>query len=376
MPVPATGRLGDQAVVDLEDVDRQRAQLAQRRVAGAEVVQRDPHPGGAQRARAGGSARRCRWPPRARSPRAPAAAAAPVRAQHLGDLRRRTPAACSSRGETLTDTQTSCPSASQRESWWQAWCSTHAPSRSIRPDSSATGMNSSGRHAAQLRVVPAQQRLGADRPHRRQRHHRLEDQDQLVALDRAAQLVLERAAPAQQLVVRGVVRARPGSCRAAWRSAGPGRRCAAASRCVGARRSRPARCWPRGRPAAAGCSYGLAEHGEQPLGHRARPRSGRAHISTANSSPPSRAATSPGRRLQPQPLADLDQHRVADVVAAHVVDVLEAVEVEAEQHARRRRRAASSCSARSSPRRLARPVSGSVCASSRKCASLSASRPA
>jgi hypothetical protein len=34
---------------DLEDVDRQRAQAGQRRVAGAEVVERDPHPQRAQR---------------------------------------------------------------------------------------------------------------------------------------------------------------------------------------------------------------------------------------------------------------------------------------------------------------------------------------
>ena len=40
--VRSVGHAGDERAVDLEDVDRELAQVAQRRVAGAEVVDREP----------------------------------------------------------------------------------------------------------------------------------------------------------------------------------------------------------------------------------------------------------------------------------------------------------------------------------------------
>ena len=166
------------------------------------------------------------------------------------------------------------------------------------PASSAIGMNSSGRHRAQLRVVPAQQRLGADRPHRRQRDHRLEDQAQLVALDRAAQLVLQRGAPAQQLVVGARRSARPGSCRAAWRTRSA--RSALRSSELGSSGSpaQPARPMLADRKTVPPrWSYGRLEHARAAARRPASASAGRPHISTANSSPPSRAARSPGRRL-------------------------------------------------------------------------------
>jgi hypothetical protein len=44
--------------------------------------------------------------------------------------------------------------------------------------------------------MPAQQRLRADQAHRRQRHHRLEDQPQLVTVDGVPQLAFQDVAPA------------------------------------------------------------------------------------------------------------------------------------------------------------------------------------
>ena len=81
----------------------------------------------------------------------------------------------------------------------------------------------------------------------------------------------------------------------------------------------------------------LVEHaaaGAEPRGC-ARPMSAAAwrcpatsSSSTANSSPPKRAAVSLGRMLVVEPLGDLDQHLVAGGVAEAVVDRLEVVEVE------------------------------------------------
>ena len=40
--------VADEGAVDLDLVEREPLQIAQRRVAGAEIVERDPHPDGAQ----------------------------------------------------------------------------------------------------------------------------------------------------------------------------------------------------------------------------------------------------------------------------------------------------------------------------------------
>jgi hypothetical protein len=183
-----------------------------------------------------------------------------------------------------------------------------------------------GAHRAERGVVPAQQRLGADRPHRGQRHHRLEDQPQLLAVDRVAQLALQRAAAAQQLVVADLVAldaVLPALLRIPQGEVG------VADQLPGVRHA------DRGGQEDRGTLdlVRLAQHREQPVRREHR------LVGRAVHEQRELVAAEPGRdvaveQVAPQPLADLGQHRVADVVAAHVVDRLEAVEVDADQHER------------------------------------------
>ena len=171
------------------------------------------------------------------------------------------------------------------------------PSAATIPHSSASGMNSSGGTVAQLGVVPAQQRLGADRPPAGSATtgwNASRSSSRSIAPRSSCSTVVRRRS---QLVVRGVVAARPGSCHAAWRSAAPGRRCAAAAPRAGSSA-------PVGHPDARRQEdrprRPVVRLGRAPPSSRsatAAASSGRPCISTANSSPPSRAATSPGRRL-------------------------------------------------------------------------------
>ena len=79
------------------------------------------------------------------------------------------------------------------------------------------------------------------------------------------------------------------------------------------------------------------------------------------------------RQVLPQAAPHLDEHRVPDVMSPQVVDALKAVEVECDED-ERAARFGFPLQLPHSARRLAKPVSGSVNASSRKCASRSASR--
>ena len=68
-----------------------------------------------------------------------------------------------------------------------AWPITQAPMGTMRPDCSASGMNSAGLTAPSVGMVPSQQGLAARPAAALDRHDRLVDQVELVALQRTTQ---------------------------------------------------------------------------------------------------------------------------------------------------------------------------------------------
>ena len=104
------------------------------------------------------------------------------------------------------------------------------------------------------------------------------------------------------------------------------------------------------------------------LGRPRRP----ACSSAQNSSPPMRKADAAPAQEAREAAAEPHEQRVAGGVAERVVVVLEAVEVEEHEHERLAAvaRGSSRSSTRASARRLPRPVSASVCASSREARSI------
>ena len=309
-------------------VDRALAQQLQRRVAGAEVVERDPHADRAQRrqpwqasgaaeARARSSRARAapdrapvdsstsrdgradverrrgsRAPRGGRSPVAAAAAARLLRGprgrsrppgSRLGGAheRRRRRAARGAGGcqRASASAATTLPSPSETIGWK---CATSSPA------SQRARRSPRGRSARAL----------AGRVHLREPHAHLALAGLLGAVHRHVGAV-------DQLARADRAGAPPWRCRRASAPTAPRRRptTGAASRSS----MRPATCSPWG--------------------------SSTSSSSTANSSPPSRAARSPGRTRRLDPVRDRHQHRVARRVAGAVVDRLEVVEVE-EQHGR------------------------------------------
>ena len=81
--------------------------------------------------------------------------------------------------------------AARLRSCWHASSRTHWPSGTMRPVSSASGMNASGGQQALDRVVPADERLDAGDAAGLQRHDRLVEQAQLAVLDAAGEVGLE-----------------------------------------------------------------------------------------------------------------------------------------------------------------------------------------
>ena len=230
----------------------------------------------------------------------------------------------------------------------------------IRPVSSATGMNSPGASRPRSGCC---QRTSASTPTiaaGREVDDRLVVQPQLVVLERAAQLVLG-AQPARS---RGRAsarrRARSGRGRAPWRGTSRRRR-----RGAGPRRRWLARRRRRAMPIAGGhevlapadARTAAARARSDALGDRdrlvRRRRARRTRIT--NSSPPKRATVSPVRSALVEARGERAEQLVAGVVAERVVDQLEVVEVE-EQDADRRARAR-----RALRERVVEPVGRTAC---------------
>ena len=192
--------------VDLERVDRQLVQVAQRRVA-------------AYRSRRGRSSRRTRA---ARGAASAASSGLSISAVSVISKRRSarfTPeasTACSTtrrkfcciscRLETLTVMQSSSASGNRRcqsANVWHACWSTHVPSGSISPSSSAIGMNVAGETGSPS-ARPPDQRLEPDAHAGGELHDRLVVHFEVVVGDRVAQVVLEAEPIAHARVHVGV----------------------------------------------------------------------------------------------------------------------------------------------------------------------------
>ena len=98
------------------------------------------------------------------------------------------------RAERFTATETGAESGSKLlpgAAWRQACSITQRPIGTISRDSSATGMKDSGATRPRLGVVPAQQRFHGDDRSVAQLDDRLVVELELLALDRAPQVVLD-----------------------------------------------------------------------------------------------------------------------------------------------------------------------------------------
>ena len=192
-----------------------------------------------------------------------------------------------------------------------------------------------GREHAALGMAPPHERLGADDAAGLQVDDRLVVQEKLRAFDRAVQIGfqlealdhggahagLEDLAQALSLFL-GVVQGDVGVAQElALRLSGDADRDPAARRQKDLLAVEQDRVLQRGRDPGRSTSRAVAA-------------SGVSSRSSANSSPPSRAAVSPARMHAVQAPGDLHEHLVAGHVAERVVDVLEVVEIEQQDGAR------------------------------------------
>ena len=99
----AAGRITDERAVDLEDVDRQLAELAERGVAGAEVVESDPDTGRPQLGQTADDGVEVERGGVLGHLDHQTIGLDVMDAQRLGDLRRRSQGRCSSRADTFTE---------------------------------------------------------------------------------------------------------------------------------------------------------------------------------------------------------------------------------------------------------------------------------
>ena len=201
-------RSRDERAVDLHRVDREALQVIQRRVAGAEVVDRD--------------ARRRSRAARAGPPRVSSAFCIAVVSVISSSSTRRVESGRRRAMRRTSSTRSCCWNWRGREVdgdaqrrrgrrratariCVQAVRSTHSPIGRISRLSSASGMNAERLDEAALRIVPAHQRLDADDLSRGEVDLRLVVQDQLLVCDRAgAAASRATAAPAARVFISSV----------------------------------------------------------------------------------------------------------------------------------------------------------------------------
>ena len=144
---PADGNVVHERLVDLDDVDREAAQVAQRRVARAEVVQGDADAQVADVTQRGGGQHRVGHQDRLGDfqdePAGPDAGLVHGRGDLVDDA---VAHELAGRKVDVHDERRRRrrAAAATRPAAWQAWRRTQPPSGTIRPVSSASGMNSIG----------------------------------------------------------------------------------------------------------------------------------------------------------------------------------------------------------------------------------------
>ena len=324
---------GDERAVDLEHVEGEALEAAERRVAGAEVVEHEAQPvllegvehggrrvgllhqhglGDLQRERPGAE-------PAALGDR-----------RHLGGeqrVERLAPGDVDRHADRRVELAAARPRSGGRPARGRA-----VRASAIRPVSSAIGMNSSGGDQAALGVLPAHERLGGHRPAGGEVDHRLVVDLELAAVERAAQLGLGAHAGhhagahrlVEQLVAAaaallgavhrrvGVAEQRLRACPAASAASVMPmltvKKCSPLSRTSGRLTAAASRSATSVAPRAA---VDVGADDDELVAAQARDRVGRAH-----------RGGQPGRQRE--------QHLVAGGVAERVVDHLEAVEVEHE----------------------------------------------
>ena len=342
----------DERLVDLDLVDLERPEVRERRVAGAEVVDRDAEAEVA-RARAACRARSGSGPSAAtRSARgSPSRGSSPLPRGRARSRCRRRPGSRSWRAERFTAIRRSRRAGSSRfqaASWRHAVSSTHAPIGDDQAGVLGDRDEVERRHRAEVRVVPPQQRLEADRrrPVRGRRR-----------AGSAARARRARARCAGR--VRGGLGERCGRASRRRRSRprrgplpSPGtsrcRRRGAATRPSSPRRRSPwpRRCSPTRRPRCRGLERCGEARPEVLRDRCGRPRDRRdGSRTTTNSSPPTRPIRLPGGVSVAESVGDRDEQLVAERVAVAVVHELEAVDVDEQQ---RRSRGRSRAGARAS----------------------------
>ena len=212
--------------------------------------------------------------------------------------------------------------------------STHSPIGTIRPISSASGMNCAGRDHAALRMPPAQQRLERRSPRRRADRPAA---DRTLRADRSAVPGADRVPAAAAPASRHP--SRPGTAdrrrdRRTWRDTTPGRRSFSSSIGIQA-------ILRRERDADAGADDDLmavdleriAQQLDQTVGEARWPRSAcrspsaRWRIHRRQAAPRCRSRAIRSR----EPLSHRLQQGIADRMSQRVVHRLELIEVEAQQ---------------------------------------------
>ena len=365
--IPVTNDL-----VDLQHVDRQLKQVAERRVAGAEVVDRQLDADLPQLVEVGAD---------------PLVAAEQDGLGQLEQQRRRRqpglvqrlpdavdePGSRNCRADTLTETcgprrpprRRPCRAAPLRPCRTVPAGAPTSPSGTMSPVSSASGDELAGQHHPPARVRPADQGLEAGDLAARRGHDRLVDERERGALDGVLERGLYLPPPEHARWSAPAGSAASAACPPPSPRTGPGPRGAAARprRSLSAEVATPT-------VAVASTLASLSVNGSvnaatiRSANASTSRRPAASSMSSANSSPPSRAAVSDWRTDAGQPRGTVDQQLVADAVAHGVVDDLEVVQVD-EEHARGpagTARAASSASAAS----LARTAPGWAARSARR----------
>ena len=187
----------DEAAVDLQFVEREALQIAQRRIAGAEIVEGDADAERAQRMeqlqRRFAAFEEDRF---GDLDLEPVGSEAAVGERAAGWFRCSAPR-WNCTGETLTATRT-C--SGQPAACAQASRTTQAPIGTMSPVSSAIGMKSAGEILPARRMVPAQQRLERANAVVLEVEQRLVVELELIALDREAKVGFELTALLRALV--------------------------------------------------------------------------------------------------------------------------------------------------------------------------------